>query len=36
MQTPTAKINLIGNLIHGEIKFWNLKNENFEKKSPKS
>ena len=26
---------LIGYLILGEIKFWNLKNKHFEKKSPK-
>ena len=36
IQTITGKIKLIGYLILGEIKFWNLKNEDFEKKSPKS
>ena len=34
--TLTGKCKLIGYLILGEIKFWNLKNEDFEKKSPKS
>ena len=36
MKTTTEKIKLIGYLILAEIKFWNLKNEYFEKKSPKS
>ena len=36
MQTTTEKNKLIGYLILGEIKFYNLKNEHFEKKSPKS
>ena len=36
VQTTTEKIKLIGYLILGEIKFFNLKNHNFEKKSPKS
>ena len=36
MQTNTEKNKLIGYLILGEIKFYNLKNEHFEKKSPKS
>ena len=36
IQTTTEKIKLIGYLILGEIKFCNLKNEHFEKKSPKS
>ena len=36
MQTTTEKIKLIGHLILGEIKFCNLKNEQFDKKSPKS
>ena len=36
MQTTTEKIKLTGYLILGEIKFWNLKNEHFEKKSSKS
>ena len=36
IQTTTEKINLIRYLILGEIKFQNLKNEHFEKKSPKS
>ena len=30
------KIKLVGYLILGEIKFYNLKKEHFEKKSPKS
>ena len=36
IQTNTEKINLIGYFLLGEIKFCNLKNENFEKKNPKS
>ena len=36
IQTTIEKIKLIGYLILGEIKFCNLKNENFEKKSPES
>ena len=36
VQTTTEKIEFIGYLILGEIKFWNLKNEHFEKKNPKS
>ena len=36
IQTTTEKNKLIEYLIPGEIKFWNLKNEYFEKKSPKS
>ena len=36
MQITTEKYKLIGYLILGEIKFWILKNEHFEKKSPKS
>ena len=35
MQTTTKKIKLIGYLIFVEIKFCNLKNEHFEKKSQK-
>ena len=35
MQTTTEKIKLNGYLILGEIKFWNLKIEHFEKKSSK-
>ena len=35
MQTKNEKIKLIGYLILGEIKFWNLKYEQFEKRSPK-
>ena len=36
IQATTDKIKLIGYSILGEIKFCNLKNEHFEKKSPKS
>ena len=36
MQTITEKIMLIGYLILAEIKYCNLNNEHFEKKSPKS
>ena len=36
IQTNTEKIKLTGYLILGEIKFFNLKNEHFDKKSPKS
>ena len=36
IQTTTEKIKLIEYLILSEIKFCNLKNEHFEKKSPKS
>ena len=36
IQTTTEKIKLIGYLILSDIKFWKLKNEHFEKKSPKS
>ena len=35
-QTTTEKIKLIGYLILGEIRLWNLRNEHFEKMSPKS
>ena len=36
IQTTTEKIKLIRYLILGELKFWNLKNEHFEKKRSKS
>ena len=36
MQTTTEKMELIGYLILSEMTFFNLKNEDFEKKSPKS
>ena len=36
VQTTSEKFKLIGYLILAEIKFCNLKNENFEKKTPKS
>ena len=36
IKTTTEKVKLIGYLILGEIKFFNLKNEHFDKKSPKS
>ena len=36
MQTTTEKIKLIRYFILGEMKFRNLKYENFEKKSSKS
>ena len=36
IQTTTEKIKLIEYLILGEITFFNLTNEHFEKKSPKS
>ena len=36
LQTTTEKIKLNGYLILGEITFRNLKNEHFEKNSPKS
>ena len=35
LQTTTEKVKLIGYLILGEIKFWNLKNKHFVKKNPK-
>ena len=35
MQTTTEKNKLIGYLILGEIKFYNLKNEHFEKRAQK-
>ena len=35
VQTTTEKIELTGYLILGDIKLCNLKNINFEKKSPK-
>ena len=35
IQTTTEKIKLIEYLTLGEIKCWNLKNEHFQKKSPK-
>ena len=36
IKTTTEKVKLIGYLILGEIKFFNLKNEHFEKMNPKS
>ena len=36
MQAATDKIKLTGYFILGEVKFWNLRNEHFEKKSRKS
>ena len=36
VKTTAKKIKLIGYLILGEIKFCNLRNKHFEKKSPKS
>ena len=36
IQTTTEKIELTVYLILGEIKFCNLKNQHFEKNSPKS
>ena len=35
IKTATEKIKLTGYLILGEIKFCNLKNENFEQNSPR-
>ena len=36
IQTTTETIKLIGYLILGEIKYWNLENEQFKKKNQKS
>ena len=36
IQTTTEKIKLIGYLIFGEIKFWDLKMNIFRKRAPKN